>query len=88
VLGSFAYELEVTGVPASDVLAVVLRHADAEGRPYVVARLAGPGVVPSGGTLALDGALRRRLEQGELTLELMTRGAPFGAARARVILPP
>jgi Asp-tRNA(Asn)/Glu-tRNA(Gln) amidotransferase A subunit family amidase len=85
VLGTLGFDVETSGVSAADVLAVVLRHADAEGQRYVVARLAGPGVGVTTGTLALDGAMRTRLEDGELWLELMTRAEPFGAARAQVV---
>ena len=84
VLGTLAYDLDLRGVAADDVLAVVLRHADEEGRWYVAARLSGPGLSPSSGGLVLDGDMRSRLEAGELYLELMTRAAPFGAARAQV----
>jgi Asp-tRNA(Asn)/Glu-tRNA(Gln) amidotransferase A subunit family amidase len=87
VLGTLAWDVSVPGVPAEDVLAVVLRHADDEGRPYVVARLAGPGRGDASGSLALSGTMRARLERGELWVDLMTRSEPFGAARAAVIVP-
>jgi hypothetical protein len=87
LLGSLAYDLQAGGSAPGDVLAVVLRHADARGQTSVVARLAGPGLVPSRGTVELSGDLRARLERGELTLEMLTRAAPFGAARASVVLP-
>lgn len=85
VLGTLGYEIEVTGMPADDVLAVVLRHADEEGRRYVAERLSGPGADTSAGTLTLRGDMRGRLEGGELILELMTRAEPFGAASARIV---
>ncbi len=84
LLGTLTYDLVTSGVAAVDVVAVVLRHTDEEGRPYVVARLSGPGVGVAGGTLGLDGEMRRRLAGGELSLELVTRTQPFGAARAQV----
>lgn len=83
--GSLTYDLDTSGIPAAEVVAVVLRHTDSEGHPYVVARLAGPGVGATAGTLRLDGAMRARLEGRELWLELMTRSEPFGAARAQVV---
>jgi len=86
VVGTLDYDFEVTGVEPADVLAVVLRHSDADG-PYVLSRLAGPGLVPSRGTVALNGDMRERLERGEVTLELFTRTAPLGAARASVTMP-
>ena len=85
--GTLAYEVAVRGVPAEDVIAIVLRHADAEGNWYVVARLAGPYVADAGGVLPLDGAMRERLERGELQIEVMTRAAPFGALRQQVTVP-
>ncbi|MBM4184383.1 MAG: amidase [Gemmatimonadetes bacterium] len=85
--GVLGYQLELTGLSAADVVAVVLRHTDEQGRPHVVARLAGPALVPSLGAVALTGDMRTRLERGELSLEMMTRAAPLGAARARVVLP-
>jgi Asp-tRNA(Asn)/Glu-tRNA(Gln) amidotransferase A subunit family amidase len=76
-----------TGVPADDVLGFVLRHEDAEGRPYVVARLGGPGVTRAVGDLVLNGTMRGRLERGELWLEIMTRTFPFGGSRFGITLP-
>jgi amidase len=87
VLGSLAYALDVRGVPAAEVVSVVLRHADDQGRWTVVARLAGPGVTPGRGTVALDRTSRERLEAGELRLELITRASPSGAASAALSLP-
>jgi Asp-tRNA(Asn)/Glu-tRNA(Gln) amidotransferase A subunit family amidase len=87
VLGTLAYEVRVLAVPAEDVLAVVLRHAGPDGRPYVVARLAGPGQAEASGGIALSGAMRARLERGELWLDLMTRSEPFGEQRVAVTVP-
>jgi amidase len=87
VPGTLAWNVRVLGVPAEDVVAVVLRHADDEGRPYVVARLVGPGFAEASGSLALTGALRARLERGELWMDLMTTSEPFGDARVAVIVP-
>jgi Asp-tRNA(Asn)/Glu-tRNA(Gln) amidotransferase A subunit family amidase len=88
VLGTLRFELQTAGVPGGDVIAVVLRHTDEQSRSSVVARLAEPGVTAKTGTLSLTGALRRRLEAGELWLELVTRAEPFGAARERISPPP
>ncbi len=84
--GTLDYEIEVRGVAASDVYAVVLLHADDQGRWYVPKRLAGPGQTTHAGRLALNTTMRGRLEAGELYVQLVTRGRPFGAARARVVL--
>ncbi|MEQ1856383.1 MAG: amidase family protein [Longimicrobiales bacterium] len=88
VRGTLGYEVAVRGVPAADVVAIVLRHAGTDGSWYVVARLAGPRVAEASGSLSLDGAMRGRLERGELRLELMTRDAPFGAVRQQVTVAP
>jgi hypothetical protein len=87
VLATLAWDVSVLGAPADDVVAVVLRHADAEGRPYVVARLVGPGSGHASGTLRLSDAMRDRLLGGELWVDLMTSSEPFGTARATVIVP-
>jgi Asp-tRNA(Asn)/Glu-tRNA(Gln) amidotransferase A subunit family amidase len=86
VLSTLTYDVR-TDVAGEDVLAIVLRHADEQSRPYVAARLAGPGVVHATGTLALSGPMRARLESGELWIELMTRTEPFGTGRVTVIPP-
>ncbi|MGE0158493.1 MAG: amidase [Gemmatimonadales bacterium] len=87
VLGTLDYEVLALGAAPEDVLAIVLQHADAQGRPYVVARLAGPGEERATGRLALDGTMRGRLEGGELWLRLLTRSDPLGSSRQAVILP-
>jgi hypothetical protein len=87
VLSTLEYDVSTDGVEAEDVLAVVLRDEDEEGRPYVAARVSGPGTARATGRLVLNGPMRGRLERGELWLELMTRTEPFGAARAQVALP-
>jgi Asp-tRNA(Asn)/Glu-tRNA(Gln) amidotransferase A subunit family amidase len=87
ILGTLAWDVSVVGVPAEEVVAVVLRHADDEGRPYVVARLVGPGFAAATGSIALTGAMRARLESGKLWVDLMTSSEPFGTARAAVIVP-
>ena len=84
--GALGFDVQVRGVPAEDIYAVVLRHADEEGRWYVARRLTGPGVVSDAGTLDLNAAMRTRLEAGELYLELVTRGDPVRFARAQVLL--
>jgi amidase len=83
--GVLLYDVSVFGVTEDDVFALVLRHADG-GAGSVVARLAGPGVLDTNGSLTLDATMRARLERGELLLELVTRNAPRGAARVRVVL--
>jgi Asp-tRNA(Asn)/Glu-tRNA(Gln) amidotransferase A subunit family amidase len=87
VSSTLSYDVTTEGVEAGDVVAVVLRDEDEEGRPYVAARVSGPDAARATGMIALTGPMRGRLERGELWLELMTRTEPFGAARARVVLP-
>jgi Asp-tRNA(Asn)/Glu-tRNA(Gln) amidotransferase A subunit family amidase len=86
VLSTLEYDVR-TDVPSEDVLAIVIRHADEQGRPYIAARLGGPGVARATGTLALSGPMRARLESDELWIELMTRAEPFGTGRVPVIPP-
>jgi hypothetical protein len=84
VLGTLAYDVH-TNVPGEEVLAIVLRHADEQGRPYVAARLGGPGSSRATGTITVTGAMRGRLEDGELWIEMMTLSEPFGIGRVGMI---
>ena len=86
ISSTLTYDIS-TEVPAEDILAFVVRHEDAQGRPYVVARLGGPGVAQVGGDLVLNGAMRGRFERGELWLEIMTRTYPFGGSRFEISPP-
>jgi Asp-tRNA(Asn)/Glu-tRNA(Gln) amidotransferase A subunit family amidase len=86
IASTLSYQIR-TETSAEDVLAVVLTHEDPEGRPYVAARLGGPGARDAVGTLTLNGTMRGRLERGELWLEAITRVNPLGGARQKVILP-
>jgi hypothetical protein len=83
---SLSFSAEVVGAEATDVHAVILRHADGEGRWSVAAQLSGPGVLSSSGQIVLSGAMRAQLEAGRLYLELVTRGQPVATARAPVVL--
>jgi amidase len=86
ILSTLAYDVRADAA-AEEVLAIVLRHADEQGRPYVAARLGGPGVAHATGTLTLSGPMRGRLEDGELWIEMMTRTDPFGTGRVPVVPP-
>jgi Asp-tRNA(Asn)/Glu-tRNA(Gln) amidotransferase A subunit family amidase len=79
------YATAVTGVAAERVHAVVLRHADDDGRWSVAAHLSGPGVVSATGTVELTSTLLARLEGGALYLELVAAGDPFTTARAPLL---
>ena len=85
--GVLDYQVGVFGVLRGDVYAVVLRTSDDEGRYYIERRLSGPSLSPDNGTITLDPAERAKLDAGELYLEIMTRGHPFGAARGQVVVP-
>lgn len=87
VRGTLTFDLNVVGIAPDEVHAVALRHTNAEGLTYVVLRLAGPGGVRRVGTESLTPSIRRRLEAGELWLEVFTRQQPFGSARARLVVP-
>ena len=84
VLSRLGYQIGVYGVDARDVFAVVLRAPDAEGRWSVVRRLIGPEEASGSGELTLTEDLRRLLAAGNVHLEVYTRQAPLGAARARL----
>jgi hypothetical protein len=84
--GVLEYDVEVVGVSAADVHAVVLRHPAEEGGWLVARHISGPGTARTTGTLSLDASLLRRLAAGEVVVEAFTRGHPLGAARAA--LPP
>jgi hypothetical protein len=79
------YATAVTGVAAERVHAVVLRHADDDGRWSVAAHLSGPGVVSATGAVELTSTLLARLEGGALYLELVAAGDPFTTARAPLL---
>jgi hypothetical protein len=85
---TLSYEVTLTGVPAEDVYAIVVRReapeADASPRWRVVQRLSGPGVLDAAGSWTLTPALLERLERGELHLEVFTRQNPAGEVRARI----
>ena len=85
---TLAYDVTVTGAPADDVYAVVVRRevrdADASPRWRVVERISGPGVLRASGSWSLSAAMLERLENGELYLEVFTRQRPQGAARAKL----
>jgi hypothetical protein len=80
--GVLDYDVEVVGVPAADVHAVVLRHPAGEDGWLVARRISGPGVARATGTLSLDASLLRRFEAGEVVVEVFTRAHPLGAALA------
>jgi Asp-tRNA(Asn)/Glu-tRNA(Gln) amidotransferase A subunit family amidase len=80
-------DLSVTGTPAEQVYAVVLRHPVEDGAWLVAGRLSGPGALRANTSLRLTAGLREKLDAGEVVVEVFTRDAPFGAARAALTFP-
>jgi Asp-tRNA(Asn)/Glu-tRNA(Gln) amidotransferase A subunit family amidase len=85
--GRLGYRTAVEGIQPPDVYAVVLRHTDDQGRWSVAAQLSGPGVLSASGSVQLAANLRTQLEDGALSLELVTRGRPLDRGRAPMVLP-
>ncbi len=83
-LGSLSFDVEATGVSAEDVHGIVLRYEDERGRGSVMARLVRPGTLTGAGSLTLDAAGGARLDGGALSVVLLTRAEPLGAASAPV----
>ena len=87
--GELALSLDVRGVRAGEIYAVVLRHreVDEDGEPggwLVARRLSGPGVDAWNGTVQVSVGLRERLEAGEVHAAVYTRAHPFGAAAVQL----
>jgi hypothetical protein len=84
---SLAYQIALA--PAGDggledLQAVVLTHADGNGRWSVAANLSGPDALATTGELELTDRLRQELEDGSVFVELITRGSPVGRMREPV----
>lgn len=69
-----SYEVRITGVPADQVLAVVLRSGTADQPGPVVHRLVGPGATTGSGVIPLTGMDREMLLEGRLVLAVFTAG--------------
>ena len=65
------YNVRMTGVPAEQVLAVVLRSGTPEQPGPILYRLAGPGGTSATGTIALTGADREVLLGGQMLLAVL-----------------
>jgi Asp-tRNA(Asn)/Glu-tRNA(Gln) amidotransferase A subunit family amidase len=63
-----SYDVRVTGAPAEQVLAVVLRSGSAEQPGPIMQRLVGPGITTGSGTISLTGADRDQLLAERLSL--------------------
>jgi hypothetical protein len=74
--GSLGYRVDVSGLAASRLQAVVLRRHSADGRGRVVQRLAGPATMGTAGTVNLSAVDRAALLRGALVLSLVTTDGP------------
>jgi len=79
------FDTRVSGVPTSQVQAVVLRRRDADGKARVVHRLSGPESMLASGTVTLTGIDRDALARGEIVLTLVAGNGVVteGALRLR-----
>ena len=82
-----AYRIDVRGVAPDQVQAVVLLRKDGAGPGHVVHRLLAPKTLSAVGTLFLDGADRRALNEQRLALSLITSTDATGAGNSTLILP-
>lgn len=80
-----SYDVRVSGAPAEQVLAVVLRSGNADQPGPIVHRLAGPSMTAGSGTIPLTGVDRDSLLAGRLLLAAFFAGGP--TATAPVALP-
>ncbi|MBX3148021.1 MAG: amidase [Gemmatimonadales bacterium] len=80
--GDLRYRVRVTGVPADQVNAVVLRRNSGGTPGPVIERLVRPGTLTGEGVLTLVGVNRSALDAGQLSIELFTTEAPSGTAAA------
>jgi Asp-tRNA(Asn)/Glu-tRNA(Gln) amidotransferase A subunit family amidase len=71
-----AYDVRVGGVPADQVLAVVLRSGTADRPGPVVHRLVGPGATTGSGVIPLTGGDREMLLEGRWLLGVFAGGHP------------
>jgi hypothetical protein len=74
-----AWEVEVTGVPAEQLLGVYLQRVDSAMNRMVVHRLVAPGSLRGAGRGLLRAREREALLEGRLSVRLLTRGRPDGA---------
>lgn len=75
-----AWDVTVTGVPAEQVLGVYLQGADSVMNRMVLHRLVAPGSLRGVGAGLLRAGEREALREGRLSVRLLTRGRPDGAA--------
>jgi amidase len=86
VRGRLGYELQITGVPAERLHAVVLRRVDSN-RTRVIHRLSGPGVTRAAGSLSLNAIDSHALTQGRVMLSLYSTDRSSNEGDVRLELP-
>jgi Asp-tRNA(Asn)/Glu-tRNA(Gln) amidotransferase A subunit family amidase len=80
------YTVEVSGIPAEFVHAIVLRRLEGDGGDPITHRLSRPGATGTSGALALD-RWAEALNAGRLYVEAFTAREPLGAVHARIQVP-
>ncbi len=81
------YDVRVTGIPASQIDAVVLRRVDSTGAERVVHRLAGPGADRGQGRFILTPLDRKALSDGKLRIALFTTDGLSPGVEGALALP-
>jgi len=79
--GTLAYDLEVAGVPASEVLGVYLHRGSLDSLGPVIHRLMEGSRITGSGEVSLGVVDRAAFASGELYLQMLTRAGPDGAVR-------
>ena len=82
--GELRYDVQLTGVPAKSVQAVVLRRTRGGLPGPVIHRFIGPGQLGQSGEVVLTGINRDALEHGKLSMDLFATGG--GSPAASVVL--
>lgn len=82
--GTLAYDLEVAGVTAPDVVGVFLHRGATDDPGPVVHRLMGPLRTAQSGEVSLGAVDRTAYAASGLYLEVLTRGDPAGVVRVPV----
>ena len=87
VTSKLFYTTNISGVSASDVVALTLQKGTADQAGPVLAHLVRAGQSTSDAELVLRSQEREALAAGRLFVHLYTRQAPLGAGRSPVVLP-
>jgi len=81
------YDVRVSGIPNSEIEAVVLRRADSTGAERVMQRLTGPSVAHGQGTFTLTPRDARALAAGQVRLGLFTSEGIASGVEGKLELP-